>query len=90
MNRLVLFGAARGFALRTIHAINAGQATWDIVGFIDDDPELAGSDLLGHPFIGDRSMSRLDERSVAAASATGTKDVPSDARAFGPSAAISE
>lgn len=56
MKKLVLFGAAHPFALKTIHAINAEEQTWECLGFLDDDPEKHGRDILGYPVLGDRSL----------------------------------
>ncbi|MEE9417347.1 MAG: hypothetical protein V3V01_18855 [Acidimicrobiales bacterium] len=56
MTPLVMFGAGHGFALKTLHAINAESPTWDLLGFVDDDPAKAGSELLGYPVLGDRSV----------------------------------
>jgi sugar O-acyltransferase (sialic acid O-acetyltransferase NeuD family) len=51
---LVLVGAG-GFARETaeaVRAVNAEQPTWDLVGFVDDDPELHGVRVDGLPVIG--------------------------------------
>lgn len=51
---LLLIGAG-GFARETIelvHAINREAPTWELVGLLDDDPELRGQELLGVPVLG--------------------------------------
>lgn len=54
MRSLLLIGAG-GFARETIElvrAINRLVPTWDLLGLLDDDPELAGRELLGVPILG--------------------------------------
>jgi len=51
---LILIGAG-GFARETIElvrAINRDTPTWELVGLLDDDPELRGRELLGVPVLG--------------------------------------
>lgn len=51
---LLLIGAG-GFARETIElvrAINRDAPTWELVGLLDDDPELHGRELLGVPVLG--------------------------------------
>jgi sugar O-acyltransferase (sialic acid O-acetyltransferase NeuD family) len=51
---LVLIGAG-GFARETaeaVRAVNAEQPTWDLVGYVDDDPELHGVRVDGLPVLG--------------------------------------
>lgn len=51
---LLLIGAG-GFARETIElvrAINRETPTWDLVGLLDDNPDLHGQELLGVPIVG--------------------------------------
>jgi len=51
---LVLVGAG-GFARETaeaVKAVNRDQPNWDLLGFLDDDPELIGSKVDGLPVLG--------------------------------------
>jgi len=51
---LILIGAG-GFARETIElvrAINREAPAWELVGLLDDDPELRGRELLGVPVLG--------------------------------------
>jgi sugar O-acyltransferase (sialic acid O-acetyltransferase NeuD family) len=51
---LILFGAG-GFARETIElvrAINREAPTWQLLGLLDDDPELRGQEILGAPVLG--------------------------------------
>ena len=51
---LILIGAG-GFARETIElvrAINREAPTWELVGLLDDNPELGGQELLGVPVLG--------------------------------------
>lgn len=36
-----------------VEALNDRQPTWDLLGFVDDDPELHGTSILGYPVRGD-------------------------------------
>ncbi|MFB6231296.1 MAG: acetyltransferase [Salinibacter sp.] len=52
---LVLVGAG-GFGREVaalIEAINEDQPTWEFLGFVDDDPDLHGTSVMGHPVHGD-------------------------------------
>lgn len=54
MTPLVLVGAG-GFARETaevVHAINDRCPAWDLLGFVDDDPDLAGRMVDGVPVLG--------------------------------------
>lgn len=66
MNPLVLVGAG-GFARETaeaVRAINEDRPTWDLLGFVDDSPNLADTTVDGLPVLG--PLSTLE--SVPAAS----------------------
>lgn len=54
MRQLLLIGAG-GFARETaeaVHAINRARPTWELLGFLDDSPELQGADVDGVPVLG--------------------------------------
>lgn len=54
MRSLLLIGAG-GFARETVElvrAINREAPTWELVGLLDDDPEMGGRELLGVPVLG--------------------------------------
>jgi sugar O-acyltransferase (sialic acid O-acetyltransferase NeuD family) len=69
MRSLLLIGAG-GFARETIElvrAINREAPTWELVGLLDDDPELHGCELLGVPVLGScLDVERHPEALVAA------------------------
>jgi acetyltransferase-like isoleucine patch superfamily enzyme len=56
VKKLVMYGAAHPFALKTLHAINATTQTWECLGFLDDDPSKHGQDILGYSVLGGRSL----------------------------------
>lgn len=66
---LILIGAG-GFARETIElvrAINREAPTWELIGLLDDDPELRGKELLGVPVLGPCSaVEEYREASVVA------------------------
>ena len=52
--RLIIAGTG-GFARETaalVDSLNAHHETWDLVGFVDDNPALAGSTVSGRPVLG--------------------------------------
>lgn len=54
MTPLVLVGAG-GFARETaeaVGAVNAERSTWELLGFVDDDPALRGREVQGLPVLG--------------------------------------
>ena len=56
LKKLLIFGAGEGGQeiLRVIiDDINKITPTWDILGFIDNDPDKVGTELLGYPVYGD-------------------------------------
>ena len=59
MNKLIIYGAGFFDVVKLIEAINRRQPTWDILGFLDDRPELKGRSLHGVPILGGRE--RLPE-----------------------------
>jgi len=52
MNRLVIYGAAFFDLLKLVDAINARQPTWELLGYLDDTPELQGRTFHGLPVLG--------------------------------------
>jgi sugar O-acyltransferase (sialic acid O-acetyltransferase NeuD family) len=65
--QLLLIGAG-GFARETaevVHAINDVRMTWDLLGFMDDDPSLRGVEKEGLPVLGPISeLERYPEAGV--------------------------
>jgi sugar O-acyltransferase (sialic acid O-acetyltransferase NeuD family) len=54
MRPLIIAGAG-GFGRETaeaVHAVNARGPAWDLLGFVDDDPGLAGAQVGGLPVLG--------------------------------------
>ena len=54
MKQLVLVGAGSGSReiLLLVDRINARTPTWEVLGFVDDDPKLAGTEVDGYPVYG--------------------------------------
>ena len=53
--RPLLIVGAGGFGRETaeaVRAVNAERPTWDLLGFLDDDPSLQGQELDGLPVLG--------------------------------------
>ena len=55
MKKLIIFGASYMDVIKLIDAINRAVPTWEVLGFLDDTPELQGLQLMGYPVLGDRS-----------------------------------
>ncbi len=53
MKKLLIYGASFVDTVKLIHAINARKRTWKIVGFIDDDRELADTSVCEYRVLGD-------------------------------------
>lgn len=64
---LLIFGAG-GFAreaAEAVRAVNAERPCWDLLGFLDDDPDLQGRELDGAPVLGSAEVvKRLPEAAV--------------------------
>jgi len=56
MNKLLFYGAGFFDAVKLVEAINRHQPTWEILGFLDDGPELKGRSLHGVPILGGREL----------------------------------
>ena len=54
MKKLAIYGASHFNVLKTVDAINRAEPTWEIVGFVDDTPDLKGKMLRGFPVLGGR------------------------------------
>ncbi len=52
---LVIFGSNYLDLVKLIAAINRQKPTWKLLGFVDDRPELCGSEFFGVPVLGDRN-----------------------------------
>jgi sugar O-acyltransferase (sialic acid O-acetyltransferase NeuD family) len=52
MEKLIMYGASFVDAIRVVQAINAKTPTWDIVGFIDDNPGITHSGVCNYPILG--------------------------------------
>ncbi|MBO0728042.1 MAG: acetyltransferase [Acidimicrobiaceae bacterium] len=60
--KLLIIGAG-GFARETaeaVHALNADQPTWNLVGYLDDDPALVGHRIQGVEVLGPLSMATAE------------------------------
>ncbi len=69
--QLVLLGAG-GLGRETaevVHAINARNPTWDLLGFLDDDPRLEGVSVAGLPVLGPISLAASLGAAVAVCTA---------------------
>ena len=58
MKQIYIFGAGRGSrdVLQLIRQINARQATWDVLGFIDPEDQLKGKTVDGCPVIDKKNI----------------------------------
>ena len=79
MNKLIIIGAS-GFGREVAwlaERINAIKPTWDLLGFIDDNPDLAGSLINGYPVLGNTSsVSGYDDSFfVCAVGASRTREI---------------
>lgn len=66
--RPLLIAGAGGFgreAAETVRAVNARRPTWDLLGFLDDDPALRGLQVGGLPVLGPlASLDRFPDASL--------------------------
>jgi len=60
---LVIIGAG-GFARETAAAAAAAAQTWNVLGFLDDDPALHGATRSGRPILGDVDRARRMDAAV--------------------------
>lgn len=77
MRSLLLIGAG-GFARETVElvrAINRKSPTWDLLGLLDDDPELHGTEMLGVPVLGPCAAAR-EHRDAALVACVASPDDP--------------
>lgn len=56
LKKLIIFGASYLDVIKLVDAINRATPTWEVLGFLDDTPELQGLQLMGYPVLGDRSV----------------------------------
>jgi sugar O-acyltransferase (sialic acid O-acetyltransferase NeuD family) len=52
MKKLLIYGATFVDTIRLVHKINAYKPTWEIVGFIDDNPEYVNARICNYPVLG--------------------------------------
>lgn len=52
MNKLIIYGANFIDTIRVVHAINMRKSTWEIVGWIDDNPKTVNTRICGYPVLG--------------------------------------
>lgn len=52
--KLAIYGASHFMFLKLLEAINRQAPTWELVGFVDDDPQLRGQRPQGFPVLGGR------------------------------------
>jgi sugar O-acyltransferase (sialic acid O-acetyltransferase NeuD family) len=52
LRKLVIAGASNPGSIRLVNAINAQSPTWDLIGFVDDDPRKWENDFCGFPVLG--------------------------------------
>lgn len=52
VRRLLVLGAHNPETIRVVHAINDREPTFELVGFLDNDPAKHGRDFLGYPVLG--------------------------------------
>lgn len=56
MRRLVIAGASNPASVKLVEDINAESPTWDLIGFVDDDPAKWGKDFFGYPVLGEIAL----------------------------------
>jgi len=52
--KLAIYGASHFMFLKLLDAINRQAPTWELMGFVDDDPQLRGQRRQGFPVLGGR------------------------------------
>lgn len=52
MKKLIIYGASFVDTIRVVHTINKHKPTWEIIGFIDDNPQFATTRICGYPILG--------------------------------------
>ncbi len=63
--KLAIYGASHFMILKQLEAINRVAPTWELMGFIDDAPDLRSRQLHGFPVLGGRDLlSHLAEQEV--------------------------
>lgn len=69
MEKLVIVGAANPEVVRLVRAINAVEPRFDLLGFVDDKPDLAGANYQGLPVLGPVEWLRAHRDEVVVVSA---------------------
>ena len=52
LRKLILYGGSFVDTLRVVHAINARVPTWEIIGIIDDNPDLVETEICNYKVLG--------------------------------------
>lgn len=52
MKKLLIYGANFVDTIRLVHEINVYEPTWEIIGFIDDNPEIFNARICDYPVLG--------------------------------------
>ncbi len=76
MNKLVIIGAG-GFGREVawlVERINNAKPTWELLGFIENTPDLQGSVIGGYPVIGDDTWLKKNSNDLYAVCAIGTAE----------------
>ena len=53
---LIIAGASNPASVKLVDDINAKSPTWNLIGFVDDDPGKWGSDFFGHEVLGEIAL----------------------------------
>ena len=77
MKKLVIIGAS-GFGREVawlVERINKMKATWDLIGFVDDDEEIQGQNINGYPVLGKLNWLNEQENEIYLVCAVGASKV---------------
>ena len=53
---LVIAGASNPASVKLVRDINQASPTWNLMGFVDDDPAKWGTDFFGYPVLGEIAL----------------------------------
>ncbi len=56
MKKLIIYGASFGDVIKLVDAINQTDPTWQVLGFMDDTPELKDKKFMGCDILGGREL----------------------------------
>lgn len=56
MKQLIIYGASFQDVIKLIDAINRQTPTWQVLGYLDDNPDIHGSMVMGYPVLGGREL----------------------------------